>query len=25
MPVSASTGQDLDEVIAMLTDLNLPR
>jgi hypothetical protein len=24
MPVSASTGQDLDEVIAMLTDLNLP-
>lgn len=24
-PVSASTGQDLDEVIAMLTDLNLPR
>lgn len=25
MPVSASTGQNLDEVIAMLTDLNLPR
>jgi hypothetical protein len=25
MPVSASTGQHLDEVIAMLTDLNLPR
>jgi hypothetical protein len=25
IPVSASTGQDLDEVIAMLTDLNLPR
>jgi hypothetical protein len=24
MPVSASTGQDLDEVIGMLTDLNLP-
>jgi hypothetical protein len=25
MPVSSSTGQHLDEVIAMLTDLNLPR
>lgn len=25
IPVSASTGQHLDEVIAMLTDLNLPR
>ena len=25
MPVSASTGQRLDEVIAMLNDLNLPR
>jgi hypothetical protein len=25
LPVSASTGQNLDEVIAMLTDLNLPR
>jgi hypothetical protein len=25
MPVSVSTGQNLDEVIAMLTDLNLPR
>jgi hypothetical protein len=25
IPVSASTGQNLDEVIAMLTDLNLPR
>jgi hypothetical protein len=24
MPVSASTGQNMDEVIAMLTDLNLP-